>query len=81
MFYHLKVSLDLNSKFINEKNSQSLFEALTRVRVQLKSLDLSFNQFFKDESMQTLLDYMEEKSIEILDSDCKVQTPIIASLK
>jgi len=58
-----------------------LIAALSKGRVSLKTLNLSFNQFFKDPSMSELLDYMETKAIDHLDCDCKSQQPILASLK
>lgn len=58
-----------------------LIAALSKGRVRLSSLDISFNQFFKDSSMSELLDYLEAKAIDHLDCDCKSQQPILASLK
>lgn len=42
--------------------------------------DLSFNQFFRDQCLVDLLDYMERKSIDIMNSNCRESMPIIKGL-
>ena len=49
--------------------------------VRVTSLDLSFNQFFKDFSLHQLISYLERKAIELIDSKCKADEPILSKLK
>ena len=78
-----KVNLNLSSRCINERNFQLVINALSESILRVESLDLSFNQFFKDQSLSELVDYMENKSIDIIDSKCKhaADSPIIKALK
>ncbi len=78
------VSLDMSSRCLNERNFQQVVNALGESCLRVDSLDLSFNQFFKDQSLNELLTFMETKSISILDNKCKLATddaPIIRCLK
>lgn len=77
------VSLNLSSRCINERNFQLLVNALSESTLKIESLDLSFNQFFKDQSLSELIHYMECKSIDIIDCKCKhaADSPIIKALK
>ncbi len=65
------VSLDLSSRCITEGTFFTLISALGASQVRLSRLDLSFNSFFRDTSLSELLDYLENKTMEILDSKCK----------
>jgi hypothetical protein len=60
-----------------------LIQALSETQIRILSIDLSFNQFFKDLSLHELISYLERKSIEILDAKCKYsfEHPPIAKLK
>ena len=77
------VSLNLSSRCINERNFQLLINALSESTLRIESLDLSFNQFFKDQSLTELIHYMECKSIDMIDCKCKhvADSPIIKALK
>ena len=55
--------------------------ALSESMMRLTSLDLSFNQFFKDFSLHQLVSYLERKAIELIDSKCKADEPILSKLK
>jgi hypothetical protein len=65
------VDLDLSTRCINHRNFYPLIIALDAGSVRMNLLDLSFNQFFRNESLDLLLTYMESKSISIMDAKCK----------
>jgi len=54
-----------------------LVAALSDSMMRVTSLDLSFNQFFKDFSLHQLVQYLERKAIELIDSKCKADEPIL----
>lgn len=58
-----------------------LVAALSDCMMRVTSLDLSFNQFFKDFSLHQLVQYLERKAIELIDSKCKAEEPILSKLK
>jgi hypothetical protein len=58
-----------------------LVAALSDSMMRVTSLDLSFNQFFKDFSLHQLVSYLERKAIELIDSKCKADEPILSKLK
>jgi hypothetical protein len=58
-----------------------LVAALSDSMMKVTSLDLSFNQFFKEFSLNQLVSYLERKAIELIDSKCKADEPILSKLK
>ena len=58
-----------------------LVATLANSMMRVTSLDLSFNQFFKDFSLHQLVSYLERKAIELIDSKCKADEPILSKLK
>lgn len=75
------VDLNLSGRCINERNFFIIIQALLQTQMRIESLDLSFNQFFKDQSMNELIGYLEKKAIQIMDAKCKMDIPVLNKLK
>jgi hypothetical protein len=75
------VEFNLSGRCINERNFDMLVAALSDSMMRVTCLDLSFNQFFKDFSLHQLVLYLERKAIELIDSKCKADEPILSKLK
>ena len=77
----LIVDFNLSGRCINERNFDLIVNALSECSMRVNSLDLSFNQFFKDFSLHQLISFLERKAIELIDNKCKADQPILYKLK
>lgn len=66
------ICLNLSSKSINERNFDTLIQGLTIVNCRINTLNLSYNAFFKDQSLMSLIQYLEKKSLDMISNECSL---------
>lgn len=73
----------MSSKCINRNVFETFLVSLDSACLRIESLDLSFNQFFKSKSLDDLVKYLEKKTVEIMDANCKdcSNKPALSTLK
>eukprot|EP00347_Sterkiella_histriomuscorum_P012187 403369562 len=77
-----QLKLNLSGKSINERNFDTLIQALTMSNCRLAILNVSYNSFFKDSCLQNLIQYIEKKSLDLISSECKAifDNPVIKEI-
>ncbi|CDW77554.1 UNKNOWN [Stylonychia lemnae] len=77
------LDINLSGRSINERNFDTLLQTLIMCNCRIGSLNLSYNLFFKDHSLKSLIEYLEQKTSALIQHGCRniSFSPILKSIR